>query len=212
MPNLAITKKDALAHTAEIKREVGTAKKMRVRILRTIAASVDRREYEIAGFEDLAAWLEHVGIETSVSHFLRLLHNIRALKHVTDAQLEAMPEGNSHILARLPEKARRDPRMIQRAVSEKPAEFKAQLAGTVKQTPEGWKTFSLLVPEGVYGRLREAETKIARVLDLDLSDEEKRAGRLITVWESIAQLVNDTDESRLVVEMEGISDANSSDR
>lgn len=203
MPNLAVTKKEALARTAEIKREVGTAKKMRIRILRTIAASVDRREYEIAGFEDLGTWLEHVGIETSVSHFLRLLHNIRALKHVTDAQLEAMPEGNAHTLARLPEKTRRDPKMIERAVSEKPAEFKARVGGTAKETPEGWKTFALLVPEGVYGRLREAEAKIARILELDLSDEEKRPSRLISVWEAIAQLVNDTDESRLKLEIEG---------
>jgi hypothetical protein len=200
---LSITKKDALAHIAEIKREVGTAKKMRIRILRTIAKSVDAREYEIAGFEDLAAWLEHVGIETSVSHFLRLLHNIRALKHVTDAQLEAMPEGNAHTLARLPEKTRRDPKMIERAVSEKPAEFKARIDGTAKEVPEGWKTFALRVPEGVYSRLREAETKIARVLDLDLSDETKRASGAISVWEAIAQLVNDTSEEILKSEIEG---------
>jgi hypothetical protein len=202
MPNLAITKKEALARTAEIKREVGTAKKMRIRILRTIAASVDRREYEIAGFEDLAAWLEHVGIETSVSHFLRLLHNIRALKHVTDAQLEAMPEGNAHTLARLPEKTRRDPKMIERAVSEKPAEFKARVEGTTKEAPEGWKTFALRVPEGVYGLMIRAQERVANVLQLDLSDEVKRTANLITIWEGIAQMVVDSQLSDVRIKTE----------
>lgn len=199
---LAISKNEALKRTAEIKREVGTAKKARIRILRLIAASVDRREYEIAGFETLAAWLEHVGIETSVSHFLRLLHDVKVLRHVSSAQLEAMPESNSHILARLPEKRQHDPKMIERAVEMKPAEFKALVSGN-NVTPEGWKTFSLRCPVGVYVALQAAQDKIARILDLDLSDDEKRATRLITVWEAIAELVNGTAAEMLKTEIEG---------
>jgi hypothetical protein len=208
MPNLQLTKREALARTTEIKREVGAAKRSRIRILRLIAASVDRREYEIAGFESLEAWLGHVGIETSVSHFLRLLHNVRALRNVSATQLEAIPEGSAHLLARLPEKLRTNA-LIEKAASQKPSEFRVTVAEVRgkklgEREPEKWATYERKLPRGVYDALLAAEEKIARVLELDIAEEsDKRATNLITVLESIASLINQTDESRLLVETEG---------
>jgi len=62
------------------------------------------------------------------------------------------------------------------------------------------------VPVAVYELLMAAEEKIGRVLEVDLVDESKRPASLITVWEAIAQLVNDTDETRLKLEIEGDCD------
>jgi len=203
-----ITKKQALEHTAEIKREVGTAKRSRIRILRVIAGSIDANEYTIAGFASLGAWLTHVGVETSVSHFLRLLHNTRALRDVPTAQLEAIPEGSAHILARLPEKARTRA-LIEKAASQKPAEFRETVAKArgvkADQEPaEKWATYSRKVPRGVYDALVAAEEKIARVLELDIAEEsEKRATNMITVLEALAELVNGTAEEMLKTEIEG---------
>jgi hypothetical protein len=208
MPTLTITKKDALARTAEIKREVGTAKKMRIRILRTIAKSVDAREYEIAGFGDLGAWLEHVGIETSVSHFLRLLYNTRALKDVPTATLEAIPEGSAYILARLPEKLRTNA-LIEKAVAQKPGEFRETIAEVRgkklgEKEPEKWATYSRKLPQGVYDLMVDAEEKVAETLDLDISEEStRRATNIITVVEAIGTLIKLTDKSRLKLEIEG---------
>lgn len=206
MTALAITKKDALASTAEIKREVGTAKKARIRILRMIARSIDADEYKIAGFTEIATWLEHVGIETSVSHFLRLLHNVRALKDVPTATLESIPEGSQHILARIPEKARTRA-LIEKAATQRPSEFRATVAKTVYHEPNGdepWATYSRSMPRGIYDELIAAEEKIARVLDLDIGkDSPMRPTNLKTVIEAIAALVNLTPEEHLKTEIEG---------
>ena len=207
MPNITVTKKQALEHTAEIKREVGTAKRSRIRILRTIAKSIDGKEYDIAGF-GLEEWLLHVGIDTSVSHFLRLLHNTRALRDVPTAQLEEIPEGSAYILARLPEKARTRA-LIEKAASQKPSEFRETVAKVrgvkVDQEPaEKWATYSRKVPRGIYDALVAAEAKIARVLELDIAeDSEYRATNLITILEAIAELINGTAEEMLKTEIEG---------
>lgn len=201
-----ISKAEAQKRTEAHKRDFSVLRKGWVHLGQEVAQSVDLGVPSALGM-GMRDWLDTT-FEESASHIFRQLQNVRALKGVSQAQLERMPEGNAHQLAtRLPEKERKNPAVIKKAMEQAPAEFRA----TVKEIrekkygikPEPFKTFAVAVPMGVYDQLIAAQDKMAAILGLDLADEKKHAYALITIWEAVAVLINQTDESKLKAEVEG---------
>lgn len=201
-----ITKAEAQCRTAKHKRDFSAIEKSWFSLGKEVAESVRLQVPAKLGM-NMRAWLDQT-FSASSSHIFRQLQNLRALDGVPEAKLERMPEGNAHELAtKLPEKMRKSPEMVEKAINLPPAEFKREVAAIRHDkfgiTPSKYRTFAVCVPIEVYEFLKEAEAKMARVLQLDLEDEDARAKNLMTVWECIAQLVNSTDEAWLKVETEG---------
>lgn len=201
-----ISVKQARDRTAKHKRDFACLRKGWLRLGNEVAESVDLGVPEKLGMT-MHEWLDRT-FEQSSSHILRQMQNVRALKGVPQAKLEQMPEGNAHELAtKLPEKIRKSPEMIEKAVTLAPAEFKREVAAVREKkygiTPSKYRTFAVCVPLEVYEFLREAENKIARVLQVDIETEDLRGKNLMTVWECIANLINSTPEEWLKIETEG---------
>jgi len=125
--------------------------------------------------------------------------------------LDAMPASNAAQLTRLPQKDRIDAHIVSQAVSQKPKEFKATVSAIREKKygikPEEWKTIAIRVPISVYDQFAAAQQKVADILQLDISDDEKRATNLITVIEAIAALITTTPRERLFEEIEGNENA-----
>ncbi len=200
-----ITKQQALLRTARHKRDFGALKKGWCRLGREVEKSVQLGVPAALGM-NMRDWLEKT-FQDSASHIFRQLQSYRALKGVSPATLERIPESNAHELTRLTEKDRKAPQIVRKAVSQSPKEFKetvAEIRETQYHIPkETWKTFAVRVPLAVYELMEAAQAKMARVLQLDLEDDTVRVKNLITIWEALAVLVNDTDEAWLVVETQG---------
>ena len=200
-----ITKKQAERRTATHKRDFAGLKKGWVRLGQDVDKSV-RLGVPAALGMNMRDWLEKTFPE-SASHIFRQLQSYRALQGVSPAKLERMPEANAHELTRLPEKDRKAPQIVAKAVSQTPKEFKETISHIREEKyhipKETWKTWAVRVPEAVYDNLVAAQEKMARVLQLDLEDENARTKNLITIWECIASLVNTTDEAWLKIETEG---------
>ena len=204
-----ISRKLALERTKKHQKDLAFLKKGWSVLGRDVKKSVDMG-VPAALEMTMRGWIEKTFPGSSASHIFRQLADYEALKHVPESKLEKMPEGNAHQMTRLPEKERKNPELIQKAITLKPSEFK-EVVDTVRATkmgikPERWETLAVRVPGQVYDLLIAAQNKIGRVLQVDLEDSMKRPASLIAVWEAIAQLVNDTDESRLKLEIIGESE------
>ena len=203
-----ITKAQALARTKKHRQDLLGLKKGWLTLGRAVAKSIDLGVPAVLGM-GMVDWVNDT-FEVSASHIFRVLQNFKALKGVSTSQLEQMPEGSAHQLTRLPEKERKSPAMIQKAITMKPAEFKKVVDEARQKNgypPEEWATYARRIPKAIYDSMLEAEAKIARLLQVDIAEAcEKRTANLILVVEAIAVLVNGTDESRLKIEIEGSSD------
>jgi hypothetical protein len=200
-----LTESEALARTAQHKKDFAGLRKGWVRLGREVAESVDLGVPAALGMT-MRDWLDKTFEESSSSIF-RQLQNYRALEGVSQGKLEQMPEGNAHQLTRLPEKMRKSPKMIERAITLAPKEFREEVNEIREKKfgikPEKWETFAVRVPLPVWELLQAAQAKIGRVLQVDLESEDVRTKNLIIVWEAIAQLVNGTEEAWLKIELEG---------
>jgi hypothetical protein len=200
-----ITKKQAERRTAQHRKEFATLKKGWVHLGAEVEKSVQLGVPAALG-QNMREWLESTFPE-SASYIFRQLQSYRALKGVPQSTLEAIPEGSAHELTRLKEKDRKDPKMLRKAREQSPKEFKetvAEIRETEYHIPkETWKTFAIRVPLAVYDLLQTAQAKMGRVLQVDLEDDAVRIKSLITIWEVIAALVNDTPEEWLVIETTG---------
>src|ERR1700690_1717023 len=96
-PTAAILDKKAVLHTKQLKAKVLAYRGTRIRLLREIGRAIDAGEPAKAGFT-LKDWIVEIGGEMSISHFLRQLHDVRALKSIPAEKLEVMPEGNVNVL------------------------------------------------------------------------------------------------------------------
>ena len=201
-----LTKRDAQKRTKQHQKDFASLRKGWVVLGREVAESVDLGVPAKLG-KTMRQWLDET-FPDSASHIFAQLKSYRALKGVPEDVLEAMPAGNAAQLARLPEKDRKAATLVRKAVSQPPKEFK-ETVDTLREkkygiTPDIWHTYARRLPIAVFEKLVEAETKIARVLQVDISEEsEKRATNLITVLEAIAVLINTTDEAWLKIETEG---------
>lgn len=200
-----LTKREAQRRTAQHKKDFAGLRKGWVRLGAEVAESVDLGVPAKLG-KTMRQWLDETFAE-SASHIFRELQSYRALKGVPQQTLERMPEANAHQLTRLPEKDRKAPEIVSKAVSQAPKEFKETVDGIREAkygiTPELWKTHAVRVPAVVDALIVLAEEKMARVLQLDIEDDTVRCKNLIVIWECIAQLVNDTPEEWLVIETTG---------
>lgn len=156
-------------------------------------------------------WLAYM-FEESVSTIYDYLARLKELKHIPVKQLDAMPRLNSKQLMRLPQKLR-TAKVIEQAVEMKPKEFKP-IVDEIREKklgikPEPWKTYAITMPIAVYEATIASDEKLARVLQVDISealcaaDFTKWTKNRVMVAEAKAQLINLTDESRLRVEIEG---------
>lgn len=201
-----LTKKEAQARTDKHKRDFQAIRKGWVALGKDVAESVDLSVPEKLGLR-MYDWLEQT-FEKSASNIFRQVQNYRALRGIPQTQLEKMPEANAHLLAtKLPAPMRKSPAMIEKAVTMAPEAFKQEVADIREKkfgiTPSRFKTFAVAVPVEVYELIIQAQNKIGRVLQLDMQDENSYAKSLITVWEAIAVLVNDTPEEWLTIELIG---------
>jgi len=207
---IALAKKEFTKHAAELRtarhrRDFATLKKGWMHLGREVQKSVDLGVPALLG-RTMREWMAET-FDESASHIYRQLQSYRALKSIPEATLRRIPEANAHELVKLPQKERKARLIVSQAVSQKPQQFKETVARIRKEKygiePDRYKTFAVRVPEAVYDRLIAAQDKMAHILNLDLNIEEMRSANLITVWEAVAQLVNDTDESQLKMEVEG---------
>lgn len=199
-----ITKAQAIIRTKKHRKDLLGLKKGWLQLGRSVAKSIALGVPAALGMT-MRAWIDDT-FDVSAAHIFRVLQNFEALKGVSEKKLEQMPEGNAHQLTRLPEKERKNPAMIQKALTLKPSEFKevvddARSKNGIKA--EEWRTFAVRMPLSVYTLVMAAREKMARVLQVDWEDEAKHPASMITVEEGIAALVNDTDERRLTEELEG---------
>lgn len=207
-----ITKEQAQARTNEHKRDLRALKKGWAHLGREVNKSIEMGVPAALNMT-MRAWIEDTFPGSSASHIFRLRAEFEALKHVPVEQLEKMPEGNANQFAtRLPERSRSNPEIIQKAITLKPSEFKAVVeqerikAGIV---PDKWATYARRVPLDVEALLCQAEQKLARVMQIDISehlkleDMKKWTGNSVKVMEGFAILVNDTDEMALQAMLTG---------
>lgn len=195
---LAMPETEARMRTEEHRTYIHESKRGRIREWRRIAADLDRGIYRAAGYTNLETWLVYIGIEMSVSHFLRQLTALRKLTAVPDMDLERMPEANMQRLAQLPEHLVKV-ETIESAIGQKPEEFARTVAEIrlkkLGEVPEDYRTFKITLPKLVYEAVRDAEAHVAASLGLDLEDSGKHAQ--IDVWERIAAFVRQTPAEQL---------------
>lgn len=205
-----MTREEAIADSERLKREIANFKLDRIRIVRELGARIEAGSYKKFGYSNFEVWLADIGIVhmgMSLPDFKRKLHDVKALAKLPPEAVDSMPEGNRHELARMPPRMHQE--LLEPATSQKVEEFKETVALAKReafgiQAPaERWKTHAVALPMGVYERVKACEAKVARMLQLDLEDDTKRARSLIDVWEAIAELINGTDEAMLKIEIIG---------
>ncbi len=205
-----IGKHDAELRTARHKRDFATLEKGWLALGREVQKSIDLGVPALLG-RTMRQWMAET-FDESASHIYRQLQSYRALKSVPQAKLEQISESSAHQLTRLPEKIRKDPELIEKAVKQTSTEFRNTVHGIREKKlgfkPEAWRTFAVRGPVTWYEQMEAAQNKVAEILKLDLTNNEKRATNLIAVWEAISVLVNTTPKERLLVEIEG-EDCNS---
>lgn len=148
-------------------------------------------------------WMEQT-IPGSSRRAWRALRSIRALQGVPEEKLSQITEGNAQALTRLPEKERKDPAWINKAVNLPNEDFKEEVE-TLREKKTGIRrqefiTVHLSMPREVFDKWEAAVQKMARVCCIDLLGNE---GRRLLVYERIAALVDGISEEALKNATEG---------
>jgi hypothetical protein len=192
---------EAKERTARHRQDFLGIRKSWVRLGREVAESVDLRVPAKLGM-NMRDWMAQT-FEDGKTKIFRELQSYRALAGVPEKQLEAIAEGNAHELTRLPEVERKSPEWVEKAVDMPAAEFREAVTVALekKGVPrEEMRTFAVIVSKSIYDEMQAAERKIAKMCSLDI---EAKPGLRMICWSNIASLVNTTEESHLVIEMEG---------
>lgn len=164
----------------------------------------DTRAYEVLGFPTLSSWVT-ARLGESMSSAFSAMRSVRALDGVSEGTLQRIGERNANALTYLPAKERRSEEWLEKAATLPTKEFKQQVRTALEQRTglptEGFKTFSVALPESVYKGMREAERKLAHSLGIDIVNT---PGNRITVWEAFTQWILQTDEQTIKQQTEGM--------
>jgi hypothetical protein len=110
------------------------------------------------------------------------------------------------MLTYLPEKDRKSDEWIEKAATLPTKDFKCVVKAAVEKKTglpqEGFRTWSIALPEAVYESMREAERKLARSLGIDI---EAKPGSRILVWEAFSQWILQTDDDTIKIQTEGVA-------
>ena len=200
------TKAAAKQITAELRDDLKRLETGCFALGRKVATAVDRHVPEALGM-NMMDWMEDT-FSASVSVVFRSLRAFRALKGVPEEKLKEIIQANAVNIARLPEKVRKSDEWVDKAATMPEKVFKEEVAHFIEKRTgikrEKFSTLRISLPKDLYDLGTEAMLKIARILQVDISDASKnQTGALINVWTAIFVLINLTDESRLKVEIEG---------
>jgi len=198
------TKAEAEAMDREAVHIVGEMRSIWLRLGSLIRKMIDARAYEVLAFPSMHAWM-NARLGQSISSALSAVRSVRALEGVAKETLERIGERNAHMLTHLPEKERKSDEWIDKAVRLPTKEFKQQvrtaLAKRTGMLQEGFKTWSVALPEKVYESMCKAEKKLAWSLEIDIED---KPGSRILVWEAFAQWILLTDEQTIKTQTQGM--------
>lgn len=198
------TRKEAESLDREVSLVLGEMKCKWLRLGTLVKRVIDSQAFAALGFKTWTEWLrDRVGQGESMTTTLDALRCVRELAKVPEEKKKQMGVRNALMLTRLPKKLRTEDVWVDRAIKLKSEEMKDEVDVVMEKRegkPEAFRTWSLRVPDGVLQELRDAESKIAGLLGLDIVASP--ASR-ITVWSRIATLVNTTEKEHLVIEMGG---------
>ena len=111
-----------------------------------------------------------------------------ALSGLATEKLKLLTEGNAYSLTKLPEKQRKDPEWVEKAIRMPVAEFKNEVEDErhriTGMPQEQFSTFWVRLPDSVYQQMMDAEAKVAESLGVEILDG--KDGNRIMVWERIA--------------------------
>jgi hypothetical protein len=198
------TKVEAEAMDKEVARIVGEIRSNWLRLGSLIQRMIDTRAFEALGVANMHAWMTS-RLGESISNAFSALRSVRALKGVPEEKLERIGERNAHMLTYLSEKDRKSDYWIEKASRLPTKDFGHEVRAALDKKnglpQEGFKTWSIALPEAVYESMCEAEKKLARSLGIDI--ESKPRSR-IHVWEAFSQWILLTDEQTIKTQTEGI--------
>jgi hypothetical protein len=198
------TKAEAEAMDKEVVRIVGEIRSNWLRLGRLVQRFMETQAFEALGFPNVHAWMTS-RLGESLSNAFSALRSVRALEGVPEEKLKRIGERNAHALTYLPEKERKSEEWLEKAATLPTKEFKQEVRTAIQKKidlpPEGFKTFSILLPEKVYESMCAVEKKIAWVLTIDLDE---KPGNRILVWEALAQWILLTDEETIKTQTQGM--------
>ena len=196
-------KAEAEAMDKEVVRIVGEIRSNWLRLGSLIQRMIDTGAIEVLGFPSMHSWMT-ARLGESISNAFSALRSVRALKGVPQEKLERIGERNAHALTYLPEKERKSEEWLEKAATLPTKEFRQEVETTIEKKTgfarEGFKTFSVALPEKVYESMCEAEKKLAWSLGIDI---EAKPGSRILVWEALAQWILLTDEETIKTQTQG---------
>ena len=194
------TKAEAKRMDKQVRRIVGQIRSNWLRLGRLVQDFRDTRAFEALGFPNFHAWMT-ARLGESLSNAFSALRSVRALEGILEAKLKRIGERNAHLLTYLPEKERKSEEWLEKAATLPTKEFKHQIETARGLSRDGFKTFSIALPDAVYESVIQAEKKIASSLRIDI---ETKPGNRIQVWEAFAQWILQTDEQTIRTQTEGM--------
>jgi hypothetical protein len=206
-----MTRREAEKRTAKHKADRAGLRKGWVRFIQDVEKSVQLGVPAALGM-NMREWLDKT-FDQSASTIFRQLASYRRMRGVPQSTLEAISEASAHELRRLRPKDQKDSGVLQKAMEQSPSDFRKTVAD-IRHVKYGiprddWETYARRVPKSVFDLMIAAEEKVAAVLKVDISkrlhddDFPMWLGNVVVVLEAQAQLVNDTDVTRLHLEIEG---------
>jgi hypothetical protein len=201
------TKQEAVKRTAERRKQWKSLETGWLALGRAVEQDVALHVPEALG-TTFTAWLEST-FDCSASKVFQAFRASKALKGIPEEKLNQITQANAVRMATLPEKERKSPEWVKKAVELPMNEFKSEVEAHIEKKTgikkEKWHTFRVGLPKDVYDLVLEAEFKMAGILEVDISDTSKnQAAARLTVWEAFAALINLTDESILKAEVQGL--------
>ena len=194
------TKAEAVAMDERVVRMVGEIRSNWLRLGLLVQRFMETRSYEALGFPNFRAWMT-ARLGESFSNAFSALRSVRALEGVPEAKLKRIGERNAHMLTYLPENKRKSEEWLEKAATFPTKEFKHQIEAARGLSRDGFKTWSIALPEAVYESMCEAEKKLAWSLEIDI---ETNPGNRIQVWEAFIQWILQTDEQTIKVQTKGM--------
>ena len=159
---------------------------------------------------DMTSWMQST-FDCSASKVFQAFRASKALKGIPEEKLNQITQANAVRMATLPEKERKSPEWVKKAVELPMDKFKESVDDWQEKKTgikkEKWHTFRVGLPKDVYDLVLEAEFKLAKILEVDISDKSmNQSAARLACWEALAALVNLTDESILKAEIQGFSE------
>jgi len=202
------TKAEPIKNQIALRNKYRECKRTWFSLGRDVKQAMERHEPEALGLR-FSEWFAET-FEESDSTLWRALRSAKVLGHLPESTLKQITTVNADQLTRLPEKLRKGSEAdewVKKAINLPTEKFKQEVNQAREQCgikSDKFKTFSRKFPSDLYDLVLEMELKVAPVLEVDISEGSKnQLAALISVWEALSSFVKLTDESQLIVEIQG---------